>query len=134
MTSQRIAVALTAINLALLLLTLSQARSVTAQASVVPSVRANVIELVDDHGQTRSRLNVESGGEVVFRLMDQNGTIRVKLGADESGSGLLLTDERTEPGIHLIARRVGTAERPKTTSITLAGADGKERVISPDGP
>jgi hypothetical protein len=70
----------------------------------------------------RSRLNVESGGEVVFRLFDQTGTIRVKLGAGEDGSGLVLTDETTEPGVHIVARRAPIPGR-KTTSITLTGAE-----------
>jgi hypothetical protein len=74
---------------------------------------------------------VESEGEVVFRLYDQTGTIRVKLGASQSGSGLLLTDETTEPGVHIVARRAAISGRLKTTSITLTGAGGRERVIAP---
>ncbi len=128
--TQRLAIALTAINLVFLLLVGAQGRSATAQA-VAPVLRGHAIELVDDRGQVRSRLNVEQSGEVVLRLLDEHGTIRVKLGAGESGSGLLLADERTEPGVHLIARRTATTERPATTSITLRGADGKERVIKP---
>jgi len=54
-----------------------------------------------------------------------------RLGAGESGSGLLLADETTEPGIHMVARRAGTKERPNTTRIALTGADGKPRVIEP---
>jgi hypothetical protein len=98
----------------------------------VPTVlRAQAFELVDERGQVRSRLNVESSGEVVLRLLDQKGTIRVKLGAGETGSGLVLIDEATEPGIHLVARRTGTTERPTTTSITLRGTEGPPRVIRP---
>lgn len=67
----------------------------------------------------------------MLQLSDQNGTIRVKLGAGEDGSGLMLADEATEPAIHLIARRTGTAERPTTTSITLKGTDGQQHVIRP---
>ena len=66
-----------------------------------------------------------------MRLLDQDGTIRVKLGAGRDGSGLVLADEATEPGIHLIARRIGTTDRPNTTSITLKGRDGRQRVIRP---
>jgi hypothetical protein len=44
---------------------------------------------------------------------------------------LLLLDEATEPGVQLIARRTGTAERPVTTSLMLRGADGQQRVIRP---
>jgi hypothetical protein len=127
---QRLAIALTAINLVLLLLTVAQAASTTAQP-VTPILRGRALELVDDHGQVRSRLDVESSGEVVLRLLDKNGTIRVKLGAAEHGSGLVLLDEATEPAIHVIARRSGTSERPATTSITLRGADGRQRVIRP---
>jgi hypothetical protein len=130
MKMQRLAIALTAINLVLLLLTVAQPGPTTAQ-TVAPILRGRAFELVDERGQVRSRFNVESDGEVVLRLLDKNGTIRVKLGASEDGSGLVLADEATEPGIHIIARRTGTAERPTTTSITLRGTDGKQRVIRP---
>jgi hypothetical protein len=90
-----------------------------------------VLELHDERDQVRARLSVEPEGEVVLRLIDRTGTIRVKLGAGEDGSGLLLLDEATEPGVQLIARRTGTAERPVTTSLTLRGADGQQRVIRP---
>ena len=129
MKMQRFATALTLINLVLLLL-IARAGNTTTQ-EVTPTLRGRALELVDDRGQIRSRLNVESSGEVVLRLLDQNGTIRVKLGAGEDGSGLLLADEETEPGVHIIARRAGTSERPTTTSITLRGAEGQERVIRP---
>jgi hypothetical protein len=130
MKTQRIAVALTAINVALLLLTAAQAGPTTAQ-TVTPILRGRALELVDDRGEVRSRLDVEPNGEVVLRLLDKNGTIRVKLGAAEDGSGLVLLDEATEPAIHVIARRSGTAERPATTSITLRGAGGRQHVIRP---
>ena len=97
----------------------------------MPTLRGHALELVDEHGQVRSRLNIETDGEVVLRLLDRNGTIRVKLGAGEDGSGLLLLDEATEPGVHIIARRIGTGARPLTTSLTLRGTDGQERVIRP---
>ena len=129
MKMQRFATALTLINLVLLLL-IARAGNTTTQ-EVTPTLRGHALELVDERGQIRSRLNVESSGEVVLRLLDQNGTIRVKLGAGEDGSGLLLADEETEPGVHIIARRAGTSERPTTTSITLRGAEGQERVIRP---
>jgi len=127
---QRLALALTAINAVLLLLTVGQAALTTAQ-TVTPVLRGRALELVDDRGQVRSRLDVESDGEVVFRLIDRTGTIRVKLGAGEGGSGLLLLDETTNPGVQIIARRTGTAERPTTTSVTLTGANGQRRVIRP---
>jgi len=129
MKSQRLAVLLTAINLVLLFYNLVQAGPSTAQTPA-PTLRARVFELVDDRGVVRTRLNVESSGEVVLRMTDKNGTIRVKLGAGVDGSGLLLADETAEVGAHILSRRTGTAERPNTTSITLVGANGR-RVIRP---
>jgi hypothetical protein len=129
MRTQRLALLLTAINLVLLFHHLTQVEPSMAQTPA-PTVRARVFELVDDRGLVRSRLNVESSGEVVLRMADKNGTIRVKLGAGVDGSGLLLADETAEVGAHIISRRTGTAERPNTTSITLVGANGR-RVIRP---
>lgn len=129
MRTQRFALGLTVLNLVLLFYNLQQTGPSTAQ-SIPMTVRARAFELVDDRGTVRSRLNVESSGEVVLRMTDRNGTIRVKLGAGVDGSGLLLADETAEVGAHIIARRIGTADRPNTTRITLAGARGR-RVITP---
>ena len=129
MKMQRFALVLLVLNLVLLTLFFTRQRASAAQA-IEPILRARTLELVDGHGRVRSRLSVESGGEVIFRLFDQAGTIRVKLGASESGSGLVLTDETTEPGVHILARRAPLAGR-KTTSITLTGANGRQRVITP---
>jgi hypothetical protein len=129
MSVQRFALVLTVINLVLLSLTLPGVLSSSAQ-SVNPLLRARVLELVDQEGRVRSRLNVERGGEVVFRLLDESGTIRVKLGAGEHGSGLVLLDETTEPAVHLLARRTGTGARPGTTGLTLR-AGSQTRIIKP---
>jgi hypothetical protein len=67
---------------------------------------------------------VESNGEVVFRLRDAQGTIRVKMGASEDGSGLLLINDLTEPGIQILADQNGT-------SLTLNDEGGAKRVIEP---
>ena len=144
MTSKRLVIVLAALNLAFLVFSvgrevrMSTAVSATAPEvqspavqDVMPVLRGRALELVDEAGQVRSRINVEPDGEVVLRLIDRKGTIRVKLGASERGSGLLLLDEATEPAVHVIARRTGTAERPTTTSVTLRGSDGEERVIRP---
>ena len=52
---------------------------------------------------------MESNGEVVFRLRDEKGTVRVKMGASEEGSGLLLINHLTEPGVHILADQNGTS-------------------------
>jgi hypothetical protein len=99
-------------------------RPADADAKAVPAVlRAKAIELVDRRGRVRAQLNVSPDGEVIFRLRDENGTIRAKLGADETGSGLLLIDDKTEPGIHILANRTGT-------SVILQRGD-QRRVLTP---
>lgn len=129
MKRQTVALALTGINLILLVVMLAKVRP--AKANTEPTiVRARAVELVDARGRVRSRLEVEPDGAVVFRLFDQNGAIRVKLGASEDGSGLMMADEATEPGIHLVARRSGTLKKP-ATRLVLTGADGQQRVIRP---
>jgi hypothetical protein len=119
----RIAVALTLLNAVLLLSALTQARPAAANTTV-DLLRGRALELVDDHDRVRARLNVESGGEVVLRLLDQRGTIRVKLGASEDGSGFLLANDATEPGVHILAKAAGS-------SIRLANKDRRERIIVP---
>ena len=128
MMSHRAAFALSACNLALVLFTLGSGR--TAAESTPPTLRGRALELVDERGQVRSRIDVEPSGEVVLRLLAEDGTIRVKLGAGRDGSGLVLLDEATEPAIHMVARRTGTKDRP-TTRIALQGGEGRRRVLEP---
>jgi hypothetical protein len=95
------------------------------QNDEVPAVlRARMLELVDQEGGCRANLKVEEGGEVVFRLRDAEGTIRVKIGAGKDGSGLVLMDDRTEPAVQLLAKRAGT-------SMTLSQEGKTKRVIMP---
>jgi hypothetical protein len=140
MRSHRLAVTLAVLNLIVLAAIIGRdfrpaimpaAHAAPQQEPAVASVlRGRALELVDARGQIRSRINVEDDGEVVLRLIDRNGTVRVKLGAGTGGSGLLLLDEATEPAVHIVARRAATAARPLTTSLTIRGARG-EQVIKP---
>lgn len=121
MRSQRIAIAVTAINLsALAFFQLNTPTS--ARSDVAPIIRARAIELVDDNGKTRAQLDIEKTGEVVFRLRDPNGTIRTKLGAGTDGSGLSMMDDRTEATVQIKAEKAGTG-------ITLYDRDGKANPI-----
>jgi hypothetical protein len=119
----RLVVALTVINVVLLLFVLAQ-NGATARQTVPQVLRVQALEVVDNNGQVRAQLNVESNGEAVFRLRDTTGTIRVKLGASAEGSGLVLLDDATEPGVHILTKRSGT-------SLTLTGKGGAKRVIEP---
>jgi hypothetical protein len=77
-------------------------------------------EMVDDKGNMRASIKAESNGEVVFRLKDKRGIIRVKIGASEDGSALVLLDKNTNPGVFVMAKR-------DTSSITITNKDGKRR-------
>ena len=104
------------ISVAVLLFALSEQGSAWSRI-----VRGEAFELIGPGGQIRARLNLESDGNVVLRLMDEEGTIRVKLGASRKGSGLVLLNESTEVGVHLLA----------DGSIRLKNRDGREKVIIP---
>lgn len=130
MNTQRLAIVVTVINLVLLVVLLTHNRAAVAQSDG-SVLRGRGLELVDAAGQVRAEFTVEPDGEALFRMRDSAGTIRVKLGAGDTGSGLLLIDETTEPGVQIVARRSATATRPTTTSIHLTGAAGQRRAITP---
>ena len=116
--------ALVFISVCLLVVVGLQLRERPADGQTAPEVlRARAIELVDEAGLARAQLNVSPDGQVVFRLRDESGAIRVKLGADENGSGLLLLDNRTTPGVQALATRA-------RTSLTLRRS-GHRRVLRP---
>lgn len=124
MNTNRLAVALAVINLILLIVVIAQSRMIANQT--IPEVlRVRAFELVDGNGRVRAQLNIdETNSEVIFRLRDEKETIRVKLGASEEGSGLLLINDLTEPGVHLLAKQ-------DDTSLTLTDQSGAEQVIKP---
>lgn len=107
---------------------ISSARVPDAQsqdARNAPSVlRAQLIELVDEQGLTRAQFRVEPDGTAVFRMCDQQGNIRVKLGASEDGSGFVLLNDQTELGVHMLAKNTGT-------EVTLTEQGKEKRVIEP---
>ena len=89
----------------------------------VSVLRAQKIELVDARGVTRARFTTEENGEVVLRLIAANGELRVKLGAGNDGSGLLLANSATEPGVHVLAHG-------KSATLKLKAGES-ERVLEP---
>jgi hypothetical protein len=129
MKTQRLAIALTVINLALLLLSAGFTGRASSQI-VEPVLRGRSLELVGDDGVIRTRLEVKPDGTVLLQLFDQNGIVRAKLGAGEHGSGLFLADESNETGIQLVASRDPPPDQPATTRIRVSGARGA-RLITP---
>src|SRR5688572_21145802 len=118
----KLALPLTVLNLGLLgAIAFTQAQA--AAPTVQPVLRARLIELVDTKGEVRAQLKTEASGEVVLRLRDQAGQIRVKLGSGADGSGLVLLDERTEVRVHLLAG-ISAIDHKPATHITVADARG----------
>ncbi len=115
MKTQRLLVVAVIVNV--LLLTFLAARPSTERFDKI-SVRE--FEMVDDKGKERVSVKIEDSGEVVFRMRDSDGTIRVKLGASETGSGLVLLDGATNPGVHALAGKDGG-------TLTLMDKAGKKR-------
>jgi hypothetical protein len=98
--------------------------------SSATTLRAQRLELLDASGRVRGQIQVEDGGEVVFRLRDEAGRIRVKLGASQRGSALILLDDRTEPGVRMSAGVSALTQRADT-HLTLSAAGGASRTIRP---
>ena len=128
---QRFLVALTAANLVLLVLLLAQGHPALGGDSDI--LRGRALEIIDEQGQVRARINIEpattmpdgkASPEAVFRLADPLGRIRVKLGADQDGSGLLLANDSQLPGVHILANKKGS-------SLKLAHKDGRAKSFAP---
>lgn len=122
---QRLLVALTAVNLVLLALLLTQLRTATAETA--PVLRGRALEIVDERGRVRAGIQVlpasisKADGKayaetVILRLIDPNGRPPVKLTASTQGAALLLMGETddtyarvTGPDSTLTLIRKGTA-------------------------
>lgn len=132
MNANRIAIGLAVTNAALLALLLLHGHAPSALASranqgqqIVPVLRVQQLELVDDKGVVRAQLMVaQPGNEALFRMRSARGLIRVKLGANEAGSGLVLADSSQQPGVTLHAKSTGS-------SLRIMNRDGRERAIQP---
>lgn len=90
------------------------------EQTIFDKITVREFELVDSQGNRRASIKVEPEGEVVFRMMDSEQTIRIKMGAGADGSGLVLLDGNTNPGVHALAKKEGS-------TLTLADKEGKKR-------
>ena len=129
MQSRRIMFLVTALNVALGAgLWLGVLGATPGGAGPVPQdvVRASEFQLVNDDGAVVAQLYLGEDGSGNVRLRDTSGTVRVKLGVDVDGSGLILFDgeDDPEPG-------VWAASDDKGTRITLAEDGEKDRVLKP---
>ena len=134
---QRLAIALTAINLVILILAVILVLRPAVSPDVTPVLRGRALEIVDDRGEVRAQLVVvpadaPEGGQaypetVLFRLMDSNGLPGVKVSTSLDGSGLLLSRESQTQvwnGVQILAQG-------SVSSIRLQNEDGQEQIIQP---
>ncbi len=96
MKMQRLLIALTVVNLGLLmfLLVVTARNRVAIAEDVAPVLRGRALEIIDGQGRVRASIKVQPAStvngktypeNVILRLSDQNGRPEVKLGASEHG-------------------------------------------------
>jgi len=143
MKSQRLLIALTVLNLGLLVFLLAQVEIRflgfrflgSAEMNSAGSVlRGRSLEITDDEGRTRASIKVYPPSvlpdgttypeTVLLRLINSQGTPNVKLAATEDGSGLVLSGESNPTHVQILAR--GT-----TSSLKLTNKDGQQHSIAP---
>ena len=120
MKTQRLALALTMLNLVLLAgIVLSQVRPMDA-AQEVPMLRGRGLEIVDPQGRVRASISIlpssrhesqDYPATVLLRLINSRGGPIVKIGASENGAGMALTDgSRAFNGVQILAIDTGTVQ------------------------
>lgn len=133
---QRLLIALTVVNLGLLLFLLAQLRLPEAH-SVEPVLRGRALEIVDEQGRVRASIKVHPADAtgsmphgkpypdtVILRLIDPQGRPAVKLLASEQGAGLGLAGDSDATYVRLGAQ--GT-----NSSLHLTNKDGRQQLITP---
>jgi hypothetical protein len=128
-------VALTLVNLALLVLMLTQLKPAVAQG-VPPVLRGRALEIVDEQGRVRASITVLPAGRqadgapyaetVLFRLITERGRPSVKIGASEEAAGMSLAGPTGTRDTYVILEAKG-----KTTSLRLRNEDGREQIVKP---
>jgi len=133
MKTQRFTVALTAINLVVMLVVLFLIIS-ASKPDVAPVVRGKAFELVDEQGRVRAEIKIRQADHdvkmpdgskgypetVILRLIDSKGGPNVKISATEDGSGMVLGGD---------AGYVQVLSRTADPTVKLNSKSGKEQVF-----
>jgi len=136
MKTPRSLIALTLVNLALLVFTIvQQLRPAFAQGES-PVLRGRALEIVDAQGRVRASISVlpssrSPSGEdqaetVLLRLITEQGRPSVKIGASEPTSGLSFAGPTGTKDTYVILQSTATI-----SSLRLRNEDGREQVLSP---
>ena len=137
MKAQGIPIILTIVNLALLAGLLAKGRPAAA-GSGVPVLRGSALEIVDDRGKVRASIKIHLADPnykmpdgrvgipetVMLRLIDPNGSPKIKIGASVTGAGLGIGGESDATYIQAIADGADTTLR-------LTNKDGKQQLVKP---
>jgi hypothetical protein len=136
MKTPRSFVALTLINLALLLLSLAQQIRPALAQGELPVLRGRALEIVDAQGRVRASITVlpvskSPSGEdqpetVLLRLITERGRPSVKIGSSEPTSGLSFAGPTGTKDTYVILQSKATV-----SSLKLRNEDGREQVLSP---
>ena len=129
----RFLLALTAINLAILLFTLVQHRPWTNE--VAPVLRGRALQIFDEQGHVRASIAVmpaqaQANGDtypetVLLRLITERGRPSVKISASEEMSGATLTGPSGTSNTYTTLQAKRTA-----SSLKLKDEDGGETLVS----
>jgi hypothetical protein len=130
MRTQRVALALTVVNLGLLIVLLAQVNPLSAQEAA-PILRGRALEIVDETGRVRASLSVlpasaQASETVLLRLITEQGRPSVKIGVSEGSSGLSIAGPTGTSNTWITVM----ADRSKSTMI-LKNEDGGEEIIQP---
>src|SRR3989441_10244938 len=139
MTAQRLVVALTGLNLALVASGFfSRTRPAVAASGVAPVLRGRALEIVDDRGRVRASIAVLPADPAfkmpdgttgypetaLLRLRSSAGRPNVKLAATEDGAGLALSGDSDSTYAQLRARG-------DSTVLKLSNKNGKVHLVEP---
>jgi hypothetical protein len=136
MKTQRLMIALTALNILILFINVMQVRPAVA-SGLAPVLRGRALEIVDDQGRIRSQILVTPPSTMpdgtkypetaLFRLIDPNGRPAVKIGASVEGSGMSLagdSERREWSGVQILAGSTGS-------TVKLTDKNKHEQIITP---
>ncbi len=136
MKNQRALIALTIVNLALLLFTLAQQMRPAFAEGAAPVLRGGGLEIVDGQGRVRASITVlpagkSQGGEaypetVLLRLITERGRPSVKISTSEESSGLTIAGPTNTNDTYVILQSKGAV-----SSLKLRSEDGREQILKP---
>jgi hypothetical protein len=132
---QRLLIALTVVNLGLLIFLLLPHIGPALANSVALVVRGRALEIVDDQGRVRASIKVQPAETfkptgkkypetVILRLIDPDGRPEVKIVASEQGAGLSFVGDSDSTQAVLEAN--GT-----DSSLKLTNKDGRQHLLKP---